>query len=86
VALAGRPRPYLRHRWVIPSTRDRPRRCRPLAASERCRVTPEEVQAIYSTATKCPRDFRWSLFGLAQREIGILGENGLFSPRTPHAI
>lgn len=65
--------PYLRHRWALAAL---------LGLDEtdlwphlrRTRSRPDEVQAIYPHLSAVPEDLWLCLFGLAEREIGILAD------------
>jgi transcriptional regulator with XRE-family HTH domain len=76
--------PYLRYRWAIASMLglDETDLWPELSA----RTRPDEVRAIYPHRDDVPRDLWRTLFGSAEREIGILANSGLFLAEDPGII
>jgi len=74
--------PYLRHRWAIAGMLNLDEAdLWPHVSAARSR--PEEVQAIYPHRDDVPHDLWRTLFGSAEREIGILADSGLFLANDP---
>jgi transcriptional regulator with XRE-family HTH domain len=77
--------PYLRHRWALAGM---------LGLDETdlwpevslARSRPEEVRAIYPHRDAVPSDVWLALFSSAKREIGILGDSGLFIAEVPGVL
>ena len=87
-ALARRPRPYPRYRWVLTGLLDadegdlRPEVRAAIAARSR----PAEIKAVYPSRHAVPRAAWQSLFGSAEREIGVLACSGLFLAAEPGVL
>jgi transcriptional regulator with XRE-family HTH domain len=76
--------PYLRHRWLLANL---------LGAEEadlwlnsRRRSRPSELEAFYPNRQAMPRQTWLSLFGSAEREIGILDHSALFLAKEPNVL
>ncbi len=80
--------PYLRHRWVLTSLLDADEAdlWPEVRAAIAARSRPAEIKAVYPNRQVIPCDTWLSLFGSAEREIGILAGNGLFLARLPGVL
>src|SRR6266536_5948895 len=77
--------PYPRHRWAIASLLDADEAdlWPEVRAAIAARSRPAEIKAVYPNRHAVPREKWLSLFGSAEREIGILVGSGLFPAREP---
>src|SRR6266567_3697184 len=80
--------PYLRHRWALAGLLDADEAdlWPEVRAAITARSRPVEIRAIYPNRHAVPRDARLSLFGSAERDIGILACSGLFLAREPGVL
>lgn len=80
--------PYLRHRWVLTGLLDADEAdlWPEVRAAITARSRPAEIKAIYPNRHALPRDAWLSLFGSAEREIGILTCSGLFLASEPTVL
>ena len=80
--------PYPRHRWVLTSLLDADEAdlWPEVRAAIAARSRPAEIKAIYPNRHAVPREAWLSLFGSAEREIGILACSGLFLAREPGVL
>jgi transcriptional regulator with XRE-family HTH domain len=76
--------PYLRHRWLLANL---------LGAEEadlwlnsHAGSRPPELRAVYPNRQAMPHDAWLSLFGSAEREIGILDHSALFLAKEPTVL
>jgi transcriptional regulator with XRE-family HTH domain len=80
--------PYLRHRWVLTSLLDADEAdlWPEVRAAIAARSRPAEIKAVYPNRHALPREAWLSLFGSAEREIGLLACSGLFLAREPDIL
>jgi transcriptional regulator with XRE-family HTH domain len=72
--------PYLRHRWVLTGLLDADEAdlWPEVRAAIAARSRPAEIRAVYPNRHAVSREAWLSLFGSAEREIGVLACSGLF--------
>ncbi len=80
--------PYLRHRWVLTGLLDADEAdlWPEVRAAIAARSRPAEIKAVYPNRHAVPREAWLSLFGSAEREIGILACSGLFLASEPGVL
>ena len=80
--------PYPRHRWVLTSLLDADEAdlWPEVRAAIAARSRPAEIKAIYPSRHAVPREAWLSLFGSAERKIGVLACSGLFLARQPGVL
>ena len=77
--------PYPRYRWVLTGLLDSDEAdlWPEVRAAIAARSRPAEIRAVYPNRRAVPREAWLSLFGSAEREIGVLDCSGLFLAREP---
>ncbi len=80
--------PYPRYRWVLTSLLDADEAdlWPEVRAAIAARSRPAGIKAIYPNRHAVPRETWLSLFGSAEREIGVLACSGLFLARQPGVL
>ena len=80
--------PYPRYRWVLSGLLDADEAdlWPEVRAAIAARSRPAEIKAVYPSRHAVPRETWLSLFGSAEREIGVLACSGLFLAREPGVL